>query len=128
MTDNKKSNKSIKAQVRFTPEEAAYIDTLAKKSGLDRSKWIRSQCLDPNVVITPETMECFETLKQIDRELAPIGNNINQIARTLNTARASNQELPLNLDEEFVWQLYSEIREVKSSIAMLIETNKPEYI
>lgn len=123
-----KQNKSEKAQVRFTSTELEYVDRCCREQGITRSAWIRKQCLDENVVINPETVEYFSNLELTLKKLAPIGNNINQIARRINTALASGLDIPSNLDAEFIQELNTDIHSLKLTLKNLINTTKPDHL
>ena len=124
----KKPNKDEKAQVRFTSAELTYVDRCCQEKGLTRSAWIRRQCLDETVVINPETIEYFSDLETIKRELAAIGNNINQMSRSINTATASGLSIPDNLNAELIQELDMDIQSLKLTINNLIRTTKPDHL
>ena len=123
-----KANKVEKAQVRFTSAELEYVDHCCQKKGLTRSAWIRKQCLNENVVINPETIEYFDNLEQAVKQLAPIGNNLNQIARNINTAKASGLEFKDHFDTKLIQELNMDIQNLKMTIKNLIRTTKPEHL
>ncbi len=114
--------------MRFTSTELEYVDRCCKEKGLTRSAWIRKQCLDENIVLNPETVEYFSNLESTKKQLASIGNNINQIARSINTAQASGLDIPDNLDAKFIWELNMEVQTLKVLVKDLIRTTKPDHL
>jgi hypothetical protein len=68
-----------KITFRMTPGEKAHLRKQAANSGLNTESFIRSAIAGQK--ITPKTPEQWT---EILRELAAIGNNLNQIARVAN--------------------------------------------
>ena len=122
-----KNNRTEIGKARFTPRELKWIDSQVKLAKTTRSKWIRKQCLDSNVVISPETIQYLSDLDKIVKQLAPIGNNINQISRNINTAIASGLPIPDNIDPEAFRQLNVTIEGLKQTIRGLIQEATPEH-
>lgn len=65
-------------KVRVTPEEKEHYSTLAARAGLPLSGFIRSRLA--GVRIRPAEQE-----RERNRQLARIGNNLNQLARWANS-------------------------------------------
>ena len=111
-------------KLRVDNQEKAEIAKIASEQGLSTSEYIRHlhqinvrQPLDPQEV---------ETLKETIATLAPIGNNLNQIARAINTNLASGLDLPenINLIHEIA-SIRSEIDKVKCSVKVLLANTMP---
>lgn len=127
LASKRQTNKTEIAQIRFTKKELAYIDRQADEANLDRSKWIRRQCLNENVAIDPETVEYLQDLKQVSKQLAPIGNNVNQIARSINTAIASAMPIPEEVDADSLRELHIAITGLKQTVRDLLKAATPEH-
>lgn len=74
--------RSISVQFRVNKKEFEYLKDLVESSGIERGHYIRKQILksEPNV---KKQMPDFE--KSLYREIQHHGNNINQIAKKLNS-------------------------------------------
>lgn len=79
-----KAKKQI--SVRLTEAELARLNKAVAKSGLSREAYLRKIAagIIPNDALPPEYFEAI-------RQLAAIGNNINQIARAANMTGEANQ-------------------------------------
>jgi pilus assembly protein TadC len=73
--------------VRMTAKERCRLDALCRASGLSISSFIRS-CLDGVQIRPREPTEIRELYTEINR----IGNNINQIARSVNAGIATPED------------------------------------
>ena len=78
MTESEKRNKKL--SVRVTEQEKT--DLLNRCSGSELAVWMRETCLDQQPKRKPKYPEIDP---QLLRQLSGIGNNINQIARHLNS-------------------------------------------
>jgi hypothetical protein len=127
MTKKEIKNKII--PIRITPSKLAYIDEQAKKLNLNRSTWIEDRCFsqeNPQILELKPDTQYYEVLKQLNYQLAMIGNNINQISRHINTIVASGGEVPQYIDSpESLTELSKKISQLKSSVAGIIKENKP---
>src|SRR5262245_9145781 len=78
-------------RVRLTEEEHSHISESANRAGLSISRYLIESALKE--VMTPEDKEYREhKFFQLDwaiNEVARVGNNVNQIARQLNSQRGS---------------------------------------
>lgn len=83
MSDDAKREKIIK--IRVSPEELATLQMHCTKGELAR--WMRETCLNPG---QSDLVEDLKGPSKVDpellRQLASIGNNLNQVARRVNTA------------------------------------------
>lgn len=80
--------KSIMVALRYSPEELEKVKQQMRETGFkSRSKFIRFMSL--NGFIVAQDTSSFDSMinafEKVERELNAIGNNINQIARKLNT-------------------------------------------
>ncbi|MDY7016537.1 MAG: plasmid mobilization relaxosome protein MobC [Cyanobacteriota bacterium] len=86
--------------LRYRPSELERLDARAQAVGLSRSAYITRKVqglpvLPPRV---PQTnWLTYRELGEIARCLPAIGNNLNQIARALNTAKIKGELIPENL-------------------------------
>lgn len=75
----KKEYLNQKVEVRFTPSDRQRLKALSKLANMSVSRYIRAACFNKKVepLFTDEERAFF-------RNLSNIGNNLNQIAKTLN--------------------------------------------
>ena len=94
----------IKMTVRLTDREHKYLQRQAANAGLKMEPFIRKLIMGADIQPRPP-----DNIAQLLREINYIGNNINQIAKKVNTeSRVSQAQL------DKVFQLLGEIyREVK---------------
>jgi Bacterial mobilisation protein (MobC) len=79
------AGKTERVEVRMSTQELKIIDAAAKKVNLNRSEYLRLR--GQKRVYTKELpRRDYDTLTRNYRELRAQGNNLNQIARALNTA------------------------------------------
>jgi len=96
-------NRSKSKQIKFwvTEEEQKKIKKKIEKSKLKQNEYLLKCALDKEIIV-------IEDLQQMILETKRIGNNINQLAKSVNQGRIVNggQEL-LEIKEELkeVWQL-----------------------
>jgi len=76
--------------VRLNDAQYELISGYAKDAGMRISDYIRTQLMKGNVEIRYQIVADFPELQKVTRELAGIGNNLNQIARYFNM-RVSNE-------------------------------------
>lgn len=117
--------------IRATNAEVQEIDDIAESQGLNRSQWVRQQLKAKIEVVeeNPQITDLIKTLQQITTELAPIGNNLNQLTRQVNTAVASGQNLPQYVDNpESINHLNNQVQSIKQTIQGLILEVKPRTI
>jgi hypothetical protein len=76
-------------RVRFSAEELAALDKKARAAGLDRSAFIRQRVAA--VQVRAAARAAVSTVDPaLVRELARLGNNLNQLARWANTAAGAH--------------------------------------
>ena len=73
--------RSIKLNVRLNEKEAKKLHELARDSGLTQSAVLRNLVM--GCEIKPRRPEAY---REMAREMAAIGNNVNQLARAANRA------------------------------------------
>jgi hypothetical protein len=93
-------NKTKIISVRFRPTELEYLDTQAAAVNLSRSAYITRKLTGLPVLparVPPVNWQLYRELAHIASELPPIGNNLNQIAKVLNTKSLLGESLPETL-------------------------------
>jgi hypothetical protein len=86
--------------LRYRPTELEHLNAQAKAVGLTRSAYITRKVQGLPVLPTrvPQVnWLAYEELGKIARELPAMGNNLNQIARAINTAKIKGEPIPGNL-------------------------------
>jgi antitoxin component of RelBE/YafQ-DinJ toxin-antitoxin module len=95
-------------------------ETKAKAHGMATSRWIKS-LVQSNIIQPPVLIDsAIIALKETDRGLAAIGNNINQIARRLNESVFKTDMVRIEILEE----VKQEIKAVRLSIDELIRVSR----
>jgi hypothetical protein len=99
-TRKKRKNKTVRIEIVVDEDEAKIIDDNAKKIYLNRSEYLRFRGLK-RVYVRSREVPPIEiiSLIQILRELKRQGNNLNQIARKLNSGKSATRtdDKPFNL-------------------------------
>lgn len=94
----------IKMTVRLTEREHKHLQRQAANAGLKMEPFIRKLIMDTDIQPRPP-----DNIAQLIREINAVGNNINQIAKKVNTeSRVSQAQL-----EEILYLLGEIYREVK---------------
>ncbi|BBF41681.1 TPA: plasmid mobilization relaxosome protein MobC [Streptococcus suis] len=78
-----KTDKTEDIHFRVTPEEKLQMQTKAEKAGLSLSEYLIRQGLSRKVTVVPP--ELFAEYRSMCAEFGRLGNNMNQIARHLNS-------------------------------------------
>jgi Bacterial mobilisation protein (MobC) len=84
-------DREIKFTVRLSIQEAATFKENAQRAGMSRSAYLRSALTKGKIAVTnvPETNELMAgLLAGLITEIRRLGNNVNQMARSLNTMSA----------------------------------------
>ena len=108
-------NKDKIISIRFKPSELEKLDRNCKEVGLTRSAYINRKILSLPVqpARVPElNWEAYEILTAIAYHLPRIGNNLNQIAKILNTAR---------LEETAIATEIPDVEKIKNTVATIAE-------
>lgn len=79
--------RTIKKQIWINQDEETLLKLKSKKSGLNESEFLRS-CIKGYKIKEQPTKE----IREFTREIIGISNNINQIARAVNTVRYIRDE------------------------------------
>lgn len=91
----------------------------AKAQGMATSRWIKS-LIQSNLITPPVMIDCaILALEKSDRELAAVGNNLNQIARRLNESIINVESVRIEIIEE----VRREVKSVRLAIDELIRVS-----
>ena len=93
-------NKTKMVTLRMTETDLNYLDKEAKKVKLSRSEYINRKIMA--LAVQPANLpginwKTYRELAKIASQLSAIGNNINQIAKAINTAQANCEPIPTSL-------------------------------
>ena len=122
----RKETKTEEVRFRVTPTELAQIDTEAIAANISRSDWARQRCFQVPLPHSTKTKNYIDTLAELTKQLAPIGNNINQIARTINTHVTSGNSIPEYVDNpESLHELNLLLNAIKDTAKGLIQEITP---
>lgn len=98
--DNERKSKRL--MQRYTLAEGATIEAAAAQSGFSTTDYIRNAALNISVP-SPRSgrtdAETLHALHRIAQTLAPIGNNINQIAHAANVGKTLEGKIDCSLDD-----------------------------
>ena len=97
-----KRNNVKQITIRLTADEYAHVKQLSKSSGLKMEPAIRALIMGVNLRPRPP-----DEYAEIRRQLAAIGNNINQIARAVNARGfAAKEEIAvIAAAQETIWAI-----------------------
>lgn len=104
-----KRNNVKQITIRLTADEYAHVKQLSKSSGLKMEPAIRALVMGVNLYPRPP-----DEYAEIRRQLAAIGNNINQIARAVNANKkrgyargfASGEDIAaITAAQETIWNI-----------------------
>ena len=97
-----KRNNVKQITIRLTADEYAHVKQLSKDSGLKMEPAIRTLIMGVNLYPQPP-----DEYAEIRRQLAAIGNNINQIARAVNARGfASGEDIAaITAAQEKIWSI-----------------------
>lgn len=97
-----KRNNVKQITIRLTADEYAHVKQLSKSSGLKMESAIRALVMGVNLYPRPP-----DEYAEIRRQLAAIGNNINQIARAVNARGfASGEDIAaITAAQEKIWSI-----------------------
>ena len=97
-----KRNNVKQITIRLTADEYAHVKQLSKSSGLKMEPAIRALGMGVNLYPRPP-----DEYAEIRRQLAAIGNNINQIARAVNARGfASGEDIAaITAAQETIWNI-----------------------
>lgn len=97
-----KRNNVKQITLRLTAEEYAHMKQLSRNSGLKMEPAVRALIM--GVTLQPRPPDEYA---EIRRQLAAIGNNINQIARTVNARGFTNHEdiVAITEAQQTIWDI-----------------------
>jgi len=84
------SRRSSIIKFRAFPEESASIKEAAAAAGLTASDYVRRRCIGTDTQLVRRRTTMPEDVASLVRELAAIGNNVNQLARKANSGDGIN--------------------------------------
>jgi hypothetical protein len=90
--------KTKRVEVRMSKRELKIIDASAKKANLNRSEYLRLRG-QKKVYMRALPRHDYDTLTRNYRELRAQGNNLNQIAKALNTALKAGYQVNFDANE-----------------------------
>jgi molybdopterin converting factor small subunit len=90
--------KTKRVEVRMSKRELKIIDASAKKANLNRSEYLRLRG-QKKVYMRALPRHDYDTLTRNYRELRAQGNNLNQIAKALNTALKAGDRVNFDANE-----------------------------
>jgi Bacterial mobilisation protein (MobC) len=90
--------KTKRVEVRMSKRELKIIDASAKKANLNRSEYLRLRG-QKKVYMRALPHHDYDTLTRNYRELRAQGNNLNQIAKALNTALKAGYQVNFDVNE-----------------------------
>jgi hypothetical protein len=93
--------------IRCTPAESEEIDAIAATFDMSISRLFVAKFLNNKGVLNNDEKKLFGEILQ---QLSSIGNNVNQIAAALNSARLSNETIKFS--QKFLFDLRSEIQNI----------------
>lgn len=91
-------------KIRVSDDELAELRE--RKTCTELARWIRESILAGDVVLRSQTVAVDP---QLLRSLAAIGNNVNQIARRLNSAKST--DIPIALELQYISNSLRELLE-----------------
>ena len=93
-------NKTKIVTFRFKPSQLEELDAQAKAANLTRSAYVTRKLTGQSVLparVPAVNWQLYGELADIASSLPAIGNNINQIAKALNTAQFKGEAIPQSL-------------------------------
>ncbi len=115
----KPSGKRVQINVGLNADEAEQVVEAANGAGLSRVEWI-VKLIRANVLRRPQfnTAE-VDVLIESNRQLAAIGRNLNQIAKTLNLDPNASYQVTVDA----IQSLIADIKQHRRTVAGLLDAN-----
>lgn len=88
-------NKTAKMSLRLTRAQCEYVEKQSKKYGINSSEYVRrlvEQDMGRMEIREMDTKETYLQKKELIYEINRIGNNINQIAKNVNSSYYTDYE------------------------------------
>jgi len=96
-TETQKNNRVYRFELRLTENEKAQFLALEKSLGINRSEIVRNRVLSHSSRILVDSKTILQMLDTLGSELGRSGNNINQLARHINTLKLQGKLEPNEL-------------------------------
>lgn len=93
-TETQKNNRVFRFELRLTENEKAQFLALEKSLGINRSEIVRNRVLNRSSRILVDSKTILQMLDTLGSELGRSGNNINQLARHINTLKLQGKLEP----------------------------------
>jgi len=93
-TETQKNNRVFRFELRLTENEKAQFLALEKSLGINRSEIVRNRVLNHSSRILVDSKTILQMLDKLGSELGRSGNNINQLARHINTLKLQGKMEP----------------------------------
>lgn len=93
-TESTKDNRICRFELRLTKAEKEQFLSLEKSLGLNRSEIVRNRVLSHSSKILVDSKTILQMLDTLGSELGRSGNNINQLARHINTLKLQGRLEP----------------------------------
>ena len=116
-------NKEKVISIRFRESELSNLDEQASSVNLSRSAYITRSLQGLPVLpsrVPSVNWNIYRELGEISTQLSALGNNINQMAKVLNTANQQGQPLPSNLNHvEDLTEVIALIEQLKPTLKQI---------
>lgn len=93
-TKTQKNNRVCRFELRLTQNEKAQFIALEKSLGINRSEIVRNRVLNYSSGILVDSKTILQMLDTLGSEMGRSGNNINQLARHINTLKLQGKLEP----------------------------------
>ncbi|MDJ0567539.1 MAG: plasmid mobilization relaxosome protein MobC [Pleurocapsa sp. MO_192.B19] len=120
-------NKTKIVSFRFRPSQLEELDVQAKAVNLTRSAYVTRKLSGQSVLparVPAVNWQLYGELASISSSLPAIGNNINQIAKALNTAKKKGEAIPQYLPKpeslEYALELIETTRETLREVRLAL--------
>lgn len=111
--------KRVQINVGLSSDEAARVVMVAKQAGLSRVEWI-VKLIRAHLFKAPQFGPTeVEALMDSNRQLAAVGRNLNQIAKTLNLDPNASYQVTV----EAIQALADQIKQHRRTVAGLLDSN-----
>ena len=118
--------------IRFKPSQLEEIDAQAKAVNLTRSAYMTRKLTGQSVLparVPAVNWQLYGELASISSSLPAIGNNINQIAKAINTAKIKNEPIPQSLPKlenlEYALSLIEMMKEKLTEVRLALSGVEP---
>jgi septal ring factor EnvC (AmiA/AmiB activator) len=119
-----KDFKTKRIEIRLTEAELNQIDSKAKKANLTRTDFLTKQALGFPVKPPPVpkvNWRVYRKLCEINKQIPPIGNNLNQISHNLHLERIIGENTSKSLKEQElkIQQFIDRIKEIQALLKQI---------